>query len=82
VWQQCLDQLHARLDARQVQLWLNPLVPVDLCTDPASLTLLCSSRFKLDSIKTNYLAHMNEALRSHLDAPSASCLLVTTFNKR
>lgn len=82
VWQQCLDQLHARLDTRQVQLWLNPLVPVDLCTDAATLTLLCSSRFKLDSIKTNYLAHMNEALRSHLDAPSASCLLVTSFNKR
>jgi hypothetical protein len=82
VWQQCLDQLHARLDNRQVQLWLNPLVPVDLCTDAATLTLLCSSRFKLDSIKTNYLAHMNEALRSHLDAPSASCLLVTSFNKR
>lgn len=59
-WSSCVQQLAQELPPQQINAWIEPLEPLDFDKESGVLAMSAPNRFKLDWVKKNFAARIQE----------------------
>lgn len=68
-WQSCLEKLEQELPPQQLSAWIRPIVPRSFDEEQGVLYLTLPNRFKLDWVKRNFLARLQQLASDWHETP-------------
>ena len=66
-WSSCVQQLSQELPPQQINAWIEPLEPLDFDEENGVLTMAAPNRFKLDWVRKNFAARIQELASAWFD---------------
>jgi len=68
-WSSCVQQLAQELPPQQINAWIEPLEPLDFDEESGVLAMAAPNRFKLDWVRKNFAARIQELATAWFEQP-------------